>query len=1105
MKLRIGIAAVTVLGFCALLPTRGAAQETKPKATPAPEDYSSQAVVVESLHTSAVFREDGTSTITVDARMRVQSQAGVQQFGMLHFPYASATTTLHIDSVRVIKPYKSVIATPAENALDMPADITRQAPFYSDLHELQVVVKGLEAGDTLEFETRADTTKPLDPGEFWNAFNFTRNAIVLDEQLEVSVPRDRQAVVKSATVQPTVTESGATRAYRWETKNLSVTTDDTTSSDDGKFPDVQVSSFQNWEEVGKWFGGLVASRAVVTPDVKAKADELTRGATSETEKIKDIYAFVSTKYRYIGIGLGIGRYQPHAATDVLSNDYGDCKDKHTLFEALLAAEGIKAYPAMVNATAKSDRDVPSPMQFDHVITAIPRDRGYLFLDTTPEVGPFGYLTASVRDKWALVIPDNGAAQLVKTPADPPFPEYFHVRANGTLDDSGTFQGKIQLTLRDDSEVLFRLAFRQAGEPQWETVAQKLSRSMGYGGTVSNVTVTPPDDTETPFQVAYDYNRETYGDWADRKIVAPFPPVYIPAVPDDAAAKKKPIRLGSPEEADYQASVELPADLTPQLPAAVHLSTPFGDYDATYSYALAASGGVLHVERKLVTKVREIKPADREAYGQFVKSIQNDAQQFIALNGAQSSGTGASGSPEATKLYNQGREAAQMRDFAGATDYFQQSVDKDPKFAAGWMALGMMHAATGERSQAEDELRKAIALDPSQTASYQALGALLVMERRFDDALGVWKQLEKAEPSNLTASEAVGTLLLQLRRYPEGVTELEQAVKRNPNDSRLLMLLGKAYSRSGNSAKAVSTFESALKIDSSPTALNNAAYEMADANVNVTGALEDAQKAVSEEESVTAKIDIDNAGPQDFAAASNLAMYWDTLGWAYFRTGDVENAEKYLNAGWRLSQDPTIADHLGQVYEKEGKKRKAIEAYDLAEAAGNAPDHTQARLDALGNTGFDPNAPSIQDLRIVNVNVLPKPKDHASADFIVALSPDGNVKAKFVSGTEELRGADKSLAAAKFDFPFPDQGPSQIVRRGILDCEPELRRCSFAMYPLTYPQLANPTEETTPKLRPGNQRIIVNLTPKAEAPVLSNPGNNPAPSKTSDSTPSVSKH
>jgi hypothetical protein len=45
------------------------------------------------------------------------------------------------------------------------------------------------------------------------------------------------------------------------------------------------------------------------------------------------------KFRHISISFGAGRYRPHTAGEVLVNQYGDCKDKHTLFAALLKAAG----------------------------------------------------------------------------------------------------------------------------------------------------------------------------------------------------------------------------------------------------------------------------------------------------------------------------------------------------------------------------------------------------------------------------------------------------------------------------------------------------------------------------------------------------------------------------------------------------------------------------------------------------------------------------------------------------------------------------------------------------------------------------------------------
>jgi tetratricopeptide (TPR) repeat protein len=1082
MRRRVAIAAWTFFcGLGACLAPGLRAQDAKPSGQSQsavgvkaanqgkPTDYSDQAAVIEDLDTKIVFHDDGTSTMTRGGTVKIQSPAGVQEFGLMRFPYASATATARVVYVRVIKPDKSVVVTPTDNVLDMPAPITQQAPFYSDLKVLQVVVKGLEVGDTLEFETQTQVNKPLDPGQFWTSYSFMRDGVVLEEELEISVPAGRAVKVKSATVQPTIAGDGANRVYTWKTKHLEpATTKGPASGDDSKPADVQVTSFQSWDEVGKWFGGLAAPRALPTPEIQAKADELTRGAKTQAEKIQDLYAFVSLNFRYIGIDLGIGRYQPHAAADVLGNGYGDCKDKHTLFAALLAAEGVKAYPALISSGAKIDADVPSPAQFDHVITAIPQGSGFLFLDTTPEVGPFGYLVAVLRSKKALVIPDNGPAQLVETPADPPFQSYFHFQADGGLDSAGTLTSKMQMTFRDDSELVFRLAFRQAGQPQWTEVMQKISQNLGFAGTVSDVTVTPPDQTQTPLHIEYSYNRKDYGDWADKWIGPPFPPVFIPPAPEDAEAKTKPIKLGSPEESDYVATIRLPADVTPKLPAAVHLSAPFGNYDATYTYAFTVTGGVLHVERKLVTKEREVEPAQIEAYVEFVKAIEKDEKIDIYLGsgGGELSGSGGSTNPDAQKLYEQGREALQMRDFPGAIDYFQRAVEEDPKFGEAWTALGMLHSGTGARDQAISEFRKAIALDPQQTIPYEALGTLLMMQQRPDEALADWRELEKASPANVMAAERIGAILLDLKRYPEAVQELEGAVSRNPGNATLLTQLGTAYARSGSGAKAIATLESALRADSSDYNLNNVAYEMANANLSLTEALQDAQKAVSDEEAKTAKIDIDQADPEDFATASHLAAYWDTLGWAYFRTGSLENAEKYLEAGWQLSQDPTIADHLGQLYEKEGKKSEAKKAYESAVATRHAPEHAMSRLDAIGDKrAYDIMAGSLQYMREVEVPVSPKPKEHASADFVVLLSPGGKLLAKFVSGSEELRQDEKDLEAARFEFPFPDAGPVEILRRGILDCEPELPECSFAMYPLDGSAAVSQTM-IMPAARPG---------------------------------------
>src|SRR5712675_769205 len=77
-------------------------------------DYSHEAFVSEQDITRVTFENDGTSIRESSARIRIQSGAGVQRFGVLTFPYENSTQTLDIDYVRVRKSDGTTVLTPAD-------------------------------------------------------------------------------------------------------------------------------------------------------------------------------------------------------------------------------------------------------------------------------------------------------------------------------------------------------------------------------------------------------------------------------------------------------------------------------------------------------------------------------------------------------------------------------------------------------------------------------------------------------------------------------------------------------------------------------------------------------------------------------------------------------------------------------------------------------------------------------------------------------------------------------------------------------------------------------------------------------------------------------
>ena len=94
----------------------------------------------------------------------MQSQAGVQALGVLSFAYLSSNENVEFDYIRVRKPDGTVVNTPDYNVQDMPAEVTRAAPMYSDIHEKHVTVKGLGVGDVLEYKRPVPHLQAADPG-----------------------------------------------------------------------------------------------------------------------------------------------------------------------------------------------------------------------------------------------------------------------------------------------------------------------------------------------------------------------------------------------------------------------------------------------------------------------------------------------------------------------------------------------------------------------------------------------------------------------------------------------------------------------------------------------------------------------------------------------------------------------------------------------------------------------------------------------------------------------------------------------------------------------------------------------------------------------------
>jgi tetratricopeptide (TPR) repeat protein len=230
------------------------------------------------------------------------------------------------------------------------------------------------------------------------------------------------------------------------------------------------------------------------------------------------------------------------------------------------------------------------------------------------------------------------------------------------------------------------------------------------------------------------------------------------------------------------------------------------------------------------------------------------------------------------------------------------------------------------------------------------------------------------------------------------------------------------------AEAESSPDAALK--------DQIAYKLASQNIHISAALALSEKAVSMEEQDLAKLDTTkDAIRASFDEMLTLSRYWNTLGFLYFRQGNMAQAEAYTRAAWELEPKGFVYAHLGRIYQHLDRRSEAITTYRMAlstEPSATEREQLQTYLTELG-------VPSAEPLPSAVIIPLPALTAHiASADaepvVDILLTHDQPPIVTFLKGAPELRAPVTTAIQRALAAAIPDSGPEKVLRRARVSCE-----------------------------------------------------------------------
>jgi tetratricopeptide (TPR) repeat protein len=230
----------------------------------------------------------------------------------------------------------------------------------------------------------------------------------------------------------------------------------------------------------------------------------------------------------------------------------------------------------------------------------------------------------------------------------------------------------------------------------------------------------------------------------------------------------------------------------------------------------------------------------------------------------------------------------------------------------------------EYDKATEVAKEAAAKFPKDHSMQLMLTLQLADMGKADEAM----RIEKAEQASGAISQHdlemdLAQIDLRLRRWKDASDQLDLAEKDGPAKTSdkaaagrddqifLLFLRGSVEERQKHYDAAEVFFKKILALDpNNVLTLNYYGYMLADRGTDLDEALHLIQKAVQ-------------LDPQNYA-------YLDSLGWVYFKLGQYKLAENNLRqASQRMNTDPTVHDHLGELYEKTGRLKQAAEQWQIS--------------------------------------------------------------------------------------------------------------------------------------------------------------------------------
>jgi hypothetical protein len=626
------------------------AQLTAPLAAHDPKDLA----VLSYASTVLTVLPNGHARRLVRRAYRILRPGG-ENLGVVRVPFDALSHIIALHGWSIAADGKSYEVR-ERDAVDASLYGVEDAYLMTDQLNRVMKIPGAQAGSLIGFEIEQEL-RPYEAADNWD---IQATVPVRESHYTLQLPPGwgfRASWVNSSELQPV---AGGKGEWQWSTGDIEPIHIETRMPPwRGIARHMVVSWFQDgavsqglasWSDLGTWYLGLARDRRASTPEIQRQVGVLSAGLPNLLGKLQALAAFMQRDIRYVGIELGIGGFQPHAASEVFAKRYGDCKDKATLLATMLGELGVESYYVVINTTRGAvSATTPPNNDFNHMILALrlpdelndasllatvqhPKLGRLLFFDPTDTLTPFGSLRGELQANYGLLVTPGGS-ELLSLPQLPPASNGLHRTAHLTLDADGMLHGTVDESRAGDAAMVQRLLLRATTRdadrirPVEAVAAESLANFRIDGAESSNL-----QDITRPFEWHYSLEAKNYAKTGGTLLL--LRPRVLGSEADAPFNSQEPrynaIEFDGPERNSDDFEIALPAGYeVEELPQPASVDYSFASYRSSYSF----SNHVLHYSRSREIRLLSVPVEKAEDLKAFYRLIFNDERRTAVFSKA----------------------------------------------------------------------------------------------------------------------------------------------------------------------------------------------------------------------------------------------------------------------------------------------------------------------------------------------------------------------------------------------------------------------------------------------------------------------------------------